>query len=325
MLYLLLGSNDYSKKTYINSLTKEAGADLVMFSEAEELPPVSRLIETDLFSKPKVFMLNGLPHLVAEDLLKIIASPNHIVIAQTALDKRKKENKELLANKAIVLKEFALPHGRELNDWIANRVKELGGTISSAARDSLAIALGRDEARETKIAGKVVAVEEVYNLWQAENEIQKLLAFANGKEITEAEVKALVFENGEVDVFSLTNAIADNQKQQAMELMHKFLKDQAGADEKGSIIKLNALLSEQFRNVAVVQDFMARKTSEAEILEATDWKAGRLFVMKKIAAKFQAKKVLEFLNKLEAMDAELKSSQTPPKVLLDLIVVQLLI
>ena len=46
--------------------------------------------------------------------------------------------------------------------------------------------------------------------------------------------------------------------------------------------------------------------------------------MKKIAVRFKPKTVLEFLTKLEALDEELKTSSTPPKVLLDLIVSQLL-
>ena len=97
----------------------------------------------------------------------------------------------------------------------------------------------------------------------------------------------------------------------------------AGADEKGAIIQLNGLISEQFRNVAMAQDFLSQKKGENQILEITGWKSGRLFVMKKIASKFPAKKVLEFLSKLAALDEELKTSQTPPKVLLDLIVAQL--
>ena len=184
--------------------------------------------------------------------------------------------------------------------------------------------LGRDNGKETKFGGKVVDVQEVFNLWQAESEIRKLLAFAGNKEIREQEVAELVLENGEVDVFDLTNAIADNQKQKALALLHNFLKQQTGSDEKGTIIQLNALLSEQFRNVAMIQSFINSKTSESEILEQTGWKSGRLFVIKKVAARFPAKKVLETLNKLEALDLELKTSSTPPRVLLDLIVSQLL-
>ena len=226
--------------------------------------------------------------------------------------------------KKITVKEFVLPHGRELNEWIAKRVQYHHGKISKDAVELLAVRLGRDSGKEIKAGGKVVSAEEVFDLWQADGEIRKLMSFAAGAEIGAKEVGELVSENGEVDVFDLTNAIADNQKNRALELLNKFLSEQTGSDEKGGIIKLNALLSEQFRNVAMIQDFLLAKKSEDQILEATGWKSGRLFVIKKIASRFPAKKILDFLTKLSALDEELKTSSTPPRVLLDLIVSQLL-
>jgi DNA polymerase III delta subunit len=325
MLMLLLGSDDFSKKDFIDSLVKDKGADLTVFSESDQMPNAGRFLETDLFSKPKVFVLqNIMPEFGKADVEKLIASANNVVISLKALDKRKKENKELITNKKVVVKEFILPHGRELNDWIAKRVAFYGGTMDKDAVDLLAVRLGRDNGKETKIAGKVISTEEVFNLWQADSEIRKLIAFKVNGEINETDVKELISENEEVDVFDLTNAIADNQKQKAMGLLHRFLKEQTGSDEKTGIIQLNALLSEQFRNVAAVQDFLAAKKSENQILEITGWKPGRLFVMKKIAAKFKPQTVLATLNKLEALDGELKTSSVPPRVLLDLIVSQLL-
>lgn len=325
MFSLLLGSDDFSKQDLISSLVKDRGTDLVTFSEADQMPHAGQFLETDLFSRPKVFVLqNIMPEFSLAEIEKFILSPNHIVVAVKSLDKRKKENKELVANKKITLRDFTLPHGKELNNWITKRVEFYGGKISKDAVELLAVRLGRDGGKETKIAGKVISVEEIFNLWQADGEIKKLLAFAAGKEIGRQGVLDLVPENWEVDVFDLTNAIADNQKQKAFELLKGFLKEQNASDEKGAIIQLNALLSEQFRNVAMVQDFVASKKSEGEILEATGWKSGRLFVIKKIAARFPAKKIIEFLNKLEALDEELKTSSTPPRVLLDLIVSQLL-
>ncbi len=325
MLYLLLGPDGFGKREYINALCAEKKAEAVYFNDEENLPLAEELTQQDLFSLPKVFVLKALlgkyggPGLAE----KFIASKNYIIFAELKLDKRSSENKKLLANKNIEVKQFELPHGSELNGWIEQRSKFYNGQISSEAAEALAVALGRDNAKETKFGGKVVDVEEVYNLWQADSELQKLIAFSNGKEITPVEVKELVGQNGEVDVFDLTNAIADSQKQKAWDLLARFLSGKTGADEKGAVIQLNALLAEQFRNVAAVQDFLVHKKSESEILELTGWKSGRLFVMKKIAGKFPQKKVLDFLNKLSALDEEMKTSSTPPRVLLDLIISQL--
>jgi DNA polymerase III delta subunit len=126
-----------------------------------------------------------------------------------------------------------------------------------------------------------------------------------------------------VETLDIANAIAENNKQSALRLIGKFLNQQNQSEEKAAIIHLNALLAEQFRNIYMIQDFLSRKISEKDILEKTAWKTGRLFVIKKIASKFSPKKVMEFLNKLQFLDEELKTSSTPPKVLLDLIVSQL--
>jgi DNA polymerase III delta subunit len=170
-----------------------------------------------------------------------------------------------------------------------------------------------------------VSVEEVYNLWQANSEIGKLVTFAKGREILKQDVIDLVSENGEVDALQITNAIAEKQRDESFALIGQFLKQVSASDEKAGIIQLNALLSEQFRNVAMVQAFMEAKATEAEILEKTQWKSGRLFVIKKIATRFKSKEILELLEKLNALDTELKSSQLPGKVLLDLILSQILI
>jgi len=258
-----------------------------------------------------------------KNLEKLFGTQNTIIVAEEKLDKRLAFVKKLTKDKRITIQNFDLPHGRELNVWIEKRVKDLGGKISKAVVEVLAVRLGRDEGTEKKFGGKIVEIKEAFNLWQADSEIQKLLACSSAGEISENDVNNLVSENLEIDGFKITNAIGDGRKQEALDLIGHFLSEQTGSDEKGSIIQLSALLAEQFRNVAMVQDFSARHTPESEILEKTGWKSGRLFVMKKISSKFPSKKVMEFLKKVEALDTELKTTQTPPKVLLDLIVAQL--
>lgn len=324
MLFLLLGPDDFSKRLFVSQLAEKAKAGLEFFG-ADDLPAVDRLVQQDLFSKPKISVVVGLVEKFNDSdvVERLISATNQVVFIQEKLDKRVAANKELLKNSKITVKEFILPHGKELDKWITSRVGELGGKIASAAADLLAKKLGRDEAKETKFGGKVVDVEEIYSLWQADGEVKKLIALAKDREISAEDVENLSGENLDIDVFEVTNAIADNKKDLALSLLHRLLRADNASDEKAGVIQLNALLSEQFRNVAMVQGFLQSSVGESEILEQTGWKSGRLFVMKKIAANFPPKKVLDFLSKLEALDEELKTGNTPPKVLLDLIVAQL--
>jgi|GEM_PF-737293 len=325
MLTLILGPDDYSKRQYVASLEQASGVRADFFIDAESPPSLEELVGADLFSQAKIYILKNMALLfnAEEKITSLIVAKNRIVLLEEKLDKRNADNKKLLANKSIEIKEFNLPHGKELDTWLMNRSQELGAKLSVHAADVLARVLGRENAKETKVAGKIVAVQEVYNLWQAESELQKLISHAKGGEITEGDILSLVSQNEEVDVFDLTNAIADGNKQKALNLMDRFLRQQTSGEEKGTAIQLNALLAEQFRNVAIVQDFLFQKKSESEILEILGWKPGRLFVMKKVAGRFPQKTVLELLAKLKALDEELKTGLIPPRVLLDLIIVQL--
>ncbi|MFA5991533.1 MAG: hypothetical protein WC794_04795 [Candidatus Doudnabacteria bacterium] len=325
MLTLLQGPDDYSKRQYVANLEQTLKLKADFFVDAETPPVMNDLAGADLFAKTKIYALKNMISLFNNEvnIASLLASKNQIIFIEEKLDKRSSDNKKLLANKAVQIKEFLLPHGREVDAWLIKRSHALGTKLSARTADVLAVALGRDNAKETKVGGKVVAVQEVYNLWQAENELQKLVSHAGGREITEADVNSLANLNEEVDAFELTNAIADGNKQKALYLMDRFLRQQSGGEEKGAVIQLNALLAEQFRSVAIIQDLLAQKKSEAEILEILTWKPGRLFIMSKVATRFSKQSVLGLLTKLKALDEELKTGSVPPRVLLDLIITQL--
>ena len=280
-------------------------------------------LEQDLFAKKKLFILESLPagYEFNNDILDELAdSANLIVFSLDKIDKRVANNKVLLFYKKAEVKEFPLPHGSELDSWIINRVRILGGAINKTAAALLARRVGRDDAVEARFGGKIIDIKEVFDLWQVDSEIRKLLACSAGEEIDEPMVAALVPEREEADALRIVSAIADKNKQTALKDIGRFLGD---GDEKAGIIQLNALLSEQFRNILALQDLLARRASDQEILTQTSWKSGRLFVLKKIAARFQPAVVKGTLNKLAALDQEVKSSSTPPRVLLDLILAQL--
>src|SRR3989344_158211 len=152
MLTLLLGADDFSKKEYIGSLAQKEKAEVEVFVDTENLPNADNLASQDLFSQPKVFVLQNLiaKFNQPETIGKLIASKNSIILVEEKLDKRLTENKELLSNSNIAIKQFSLPHAMELNAWIAEHVKSCGGKISQSAIEALAVALGRDDAKETK-------------------------------------------------------------------------------------------------------------------------------------------------------------------------------
>jgi len=329
MFNLLLGQDDFSKKQHIKQayLAAKAGESQSYFADSE-ISGWQIFLGQDLFSKPKVYILNE----CAKSLEKIGTeppwadlekTPNQIFLCEEKLDKRSNFSKKLLSQPGVKIVQFDLPHLSQLDDWIINLARELGGKISPEVVALLARKLGRDDFSETRVMGKVVDTQEVFSLWQADAEIRKLLSMADGKEITKEQVQELVHTEIEVDALEITNAIAENDRQGSLALVDAFLQQSSGTDQKAGVIQLTALLAEQFRNIAIIQDFSSRNLTEDQILDKTGWKKGRIFVMKKIAMRFPNSKVWETLIKFEALDEELKTSSTPPRVLFDLILSQL--
>lgn len=325
MISILLGPDDYTKKAHISSFAKKIGAEVEVFNSVEKPPRLRDFLQQSLFSGAKVYVVEGLFLKVdwQDSLDAAIASPNKIFIVENKLDKRMTAAKVFFADKRVTIQEFPLPHGKELDTWIQKRAGELKGSIIPEAASTLASLLGRDSAQEKKIAGKIVEVTEVYSLWQVNSELSKLISYANGKNITPEMVKEIVCAGYEINVMEITDALAAKDRKKALSLIHNFLTADTASDEKSSIIQLAAILAEQLRSIAIVEGFLSSNTPENIILEKTGWKSGRLFIMKKIASRFSPKSVKETLVKLDALDTELKTGSTPPRVLLDMIVAQI--
>jgi len=248
----------------------------------------------------------------------LAASANRIIFIEPKLDKRTSATQKLLKDKRIIVKEFAVPEGEAFTAWITDRVKQRGGKIELAATRALAARLAGEPAD-----GYAPAAPS-HNLWQAANEIDKLLEYAAGEPISAAAVEALITANEDIEVWKVINAIADRNASGVQDYLRRFFSAEDGSDEKTKVIQLNALLADQFRSIVMVQGFSGQRLSDAVILKLTAWKQGRLFVMKKIAQRCKPELALDVLKKFEHLDVELKTGSTPPRVLLDLILSQVL-
>jgi DNA polymerase III delta subunit len=326
MLTLLLGPDDFTKKEYIAEQAKKLGAEVEFFLDKEDLPDLGKLFEQNLFTKNKIMVLEEAADSGLDEsfIPKLASTTNHIYLFKNKLDKRSTWGKSLAGDKAVTTKNFPLPHGKDLDKWLIKRTELLGGSLSPAAANELALRLGRDEYTEQKFGGKVTDVTEVFNLWQAEGEIKKLVAFAAGESISPDHVKALVQASREVDIFDILNSLGEGNVKQAFISLSLFYGFDTSSEEKAKTIQLNALLADQFRNILMLQDFAQRRVPEEEILSKTGWKSGRLFVLRKIAGRYPTKKISDTLEKLAALDEELKTTSTPPRVILDMIITQLM-
>ncbi|MFH1405189.1 MAG: DNA polymerase III subunit delta [Patescibacteria group bacterium] len=117
---------------------------------------------------------------------------------------------------------FPQLEGYELNQWVAGRIKQIGGTIGQQALNVLVTRVGSD-------------------LWQMSNEIKKLVAYAKGEQISVDMVEKLVRASFEGQIFELVDAISRKQSARALELLDQ--ERLSGADD----FQLIGMLARQVR------------------------------------------------------------------------------
>jgi DNA polymerase III delta subunit len=323
MLYILLGSDDFSKQQFIDAQAKKLGIGSVRVNSVDTVDRLLELGTPDLFANKSLHVIQGslavLAQAAAEQLRILADSASELVFVEEKVDKRKKEYQVLLKHKHVTVKDFAIPEGAEFTRWLESRVNALGG---SATKPAIQLLANRLRGSQVEPSTSWAEGAPAYTLWQADQELVKLLTYAHGAAVDEAMVTMLSTRQYDTHAWTITNALAERQGAKLFTLLEAFFHEADTTDEKTKTIQLTALLAEQFRSILLVQAASVERQSDEHILELTGWKSGRLYVIKKLAQKFETKVVRDFLSKLEHLDIELKTTATPPRILLDMICAQ---
>lgn len=196
------------------------------------------------------------------------------------------------------VKLYRLPRERELPRWIRQRAEEKGGEISSEAVSMLAALVGTD-------------------LRLLEQEIEKLLLYADGRQVTTDDVAALVSHARETSIFDLVDCVGRRQTDRALRLLHRLL------DDGQAPLYLLAMLARQIRILIQVSELQARQLTPKEI-------AGRLKLHPYVVEKGLAQARNFDLAQLEAAhehlikaDWAIKTGEADEVLALDMLVVAL--
>jgi len=318
MIYLLVGEDDFSKQNFIKELYKP-GVE-VQSRDVERLPSAEELSSNDLFGSKKLWILRNCVDALERDtwLTKVSASPHIILLVEEKLDRRKTATKAWLTDKRLTLKEFFVPESAELSKWVTDHAQSLGLSWTQDLSTHLLDRLGFVDTGRFGEGTKP-------DLWLIHHELEKIKTYSADEPPTKETINNLVPQNAEAHVFSILDALAAKQSRDVTNLLSNYFSGQDGTDEKAKAIALTAVLAEQFRSILLVLAASVERVSDQKLLADTGWKSGRLFVVRKNASRFAPAKVKDLLQKLSFLDTELKSSSTPPRVLLDLILAPLLI
>lgn len=304
MIYLLLGEDIYAKQQYLDEVVSKENTELEKFGSNSSLPQLSQLGSASLFGAAPIYVFsNCLANYELVDLEKVAENLVPIYFLEETLDKRLSKNKSLL--KIAKVLEFPAPSIEQGKAWIIDHADSLGIKIQTAA----AVELCKRLCGQTKKNLPVV---------MAHYELLKLSSHADQLSITPEMVSQLTPQDFAIDMFALLDLIATGQKAQASKMLEQYY-EASSEDDKVLTIRLAAILSEQLRGLLITKQLLGNGLTDKQIIEATGWKTGRLFIMKKLSKNFSEQSLSRTLSKLFNLDKELKSSTLPPKVVVGMI------
>lgn len=135
---------------------------------------------------------------------------------------------------------FPRPKDRDLPGWIQRRAGAKGGVVNREATRMLARLVGDD-------------------LRLLDQEIDKLLLYADGRPVAKEDVQALVSRAREMSIFDLVDCVGRRQTDRALQLLHLLLEDLAAP------LYLLTMLARQVRILIQVKELQTQGLTQREI------------------------------------------------------------
>ena len=309
-IYLIYGNENYLIKKKLDEIITKNNIekDNIIRYNLDEVIVSEAIIEAStvsMFQTSKLIICEGCKFLTGENkkeinhnidmLLEYINHPFSdvylvFIVEKEKLDDRKKIVKELKKLSKVV--ECKKIENYNLNSYLENYIKDKGYIITSKNINLIISIAGLDLA----------------NLI---NEIDKLLIYKDtDKNISEDDIKNLICVNIDDNIFALTNAIMNNQKEKIIKIYKDLIS--MGEDE----IKLIATLANQFRLLLQVKLMKNNGYSDNEMISTLKEHPYRIKLAKN--SLFGEDKLKDKILKLSELDYKIKSGNIDKNLGLEL-------
>ncbi len=328
MVYILLGEDDFSIRQSLEEIKRGIGDPIALVTNTTTLNGQEATLErlrnacetVPFLAEKRLLIIEGLlerfesrnksnrkktPRLTTQpnEYQKIATYFNRIpqFTILVLLDGKISQKNPLLrelSDKAEV-RFFPLIKEAKLRQWIEQRIKEAGGSISPQAAELLAKFVGG-------------------NLWIMASEIDKLVLFANARRIEEEDIKTVVSYAQEANVFTLIDAILELKSGVAQKALQQLL--QQGAAPAFIL----SMLSRQVRILVQVKELKNQKKTNIEIQSKLGMASD--FVFHKAleqAGKYSLARLKEVYHQLLEADLAIKTGKYDGELALDLLVADL--
>lgn len=179
--------------------------------------------------------------IITEKIAKGISDSTILVLFEDQpLDKRTSVYKKLV--KTCALEEFNTLENYDLIQWIITKAKDIGTSLNHELASYLA-----------ELAGD--------NLWNLENEINKLALYRQKGNITKQDIDLLTTPASHDIIFKLTDLIGQKRTREALEMLEKMTK-------KGEDIKfIYHMIVRQFRIIIQIANLLEKNKPLPEIIK----------------------------------------------------------
>lgn len=299
-IYLFIGEEYYLIQTRINKIIKDSGADEYNVTKYDlEEVNVSEAIQdaqtTPFISENKVVIIKNPIFLTSSKpdisqnvnaFIKYLLNPSPtctliIDAFNLKLDERKDVVKKLL--KIANIKECKAMTAVEFKGWLRRKLEINGINIDNEAIEAFYNRAGN-------------------NLANADNEADKLISYVALKKIVTVEdVLNLVTKEMDNNVFSLSNAIIEKDKQKALNVYNDLLL--AGEDP----VTLLSLSGRALRETYLVKLLLQDNYSQFEIAKEMKVSTGKAYYLIKNAKSIVKENVEYFIHRFAELDYKIKT------------------
>lgn len=316
MVFFLYGNDTLRSLRKLKEITEKyrskykSGFNLLKTEANEEgFEKLKDRIETiSMFSEKKLIIIEDLlsaNRIIQEKFQKCLKEKNIfkaedisvVFFERKSPDKRLKMFKELFKN-SFKKQEFSELSTIKVKSFIDEEIEKIGGKIEPLAVENLVIFFGND-------------------LWQIENEIQKLVTFKGGEIITQKDVEELCVSNIDLNIFETIEAIAKKDKKKALKLISNHL-------EKGeNEIRILSMINYQFRNLIKIRNLMDENKNFYQIQKISKLHP---FVVKKtlpIARDFSIQELKNIYGKILETDFALKTGKVEPRLGIEMFIAEI--
>jgi len=328
LLYILYGTDDYSRNKILEELKKayddqvSVGVNIITLDgEKATISDFKIACETLPFlADRRLVIANGLLSRYesktrqtagrkstrgkeqSKDYQPFLDCIRNMPVSTTLVlvDEEIRDNNPLLKEISGVaeVKKFPLLSQRELPGWIRKRVSEAGGSMSAAAVELMAKLVGND-------------------LWTMSNEVDKLVLYTSGRIIDEKDVELIVTSARETGVFTLVDAIMEGRLSVAGELLQQFLQQGAAPTY------LISMLSRQIRLAILAKELSVQSKNGTEIQSALGLADYPMQKTLRQAKKYTLEQLKNFYERLLDTDMSIKTGKYGDELALNILIVEL--